>query len=166
KDHVPPMPKFGEGYELMVTGSTHKGDGTRDTAGFDTQDRLVRRLNAKINDNRKDIQEYEERWTEDADLVVVSYGSMSRPALGAVKKARKEGLNVGYFRPKVMWPSPEDKLRELGEKADILLVELSLRGYRMEVERCVGREKLHIHDRVNSLPTIDEIYGKIKEVSA
>ncbi len=166
KDHVPPMPKFGEGHELMVTGSTHKGDGTRDTAGYDTQDRLVRRLSAKINDNRNDIQDYEERWTDDADLIVVSYGSMSRPALGAVKKAREEGLNVGYFRPKVMWPSPEEKLRELGEKADILLAELSLRGYRMEVERCIDREKLHIYDRVNSLPTMDEIYRKIKEVSA
>ncbi|MFW6196486.1 MAG: 2-oxoacid:acceptor oxidoreductase subunit alpha [Thermoplasmatota archaeon] len=163
-DHVPSMPKFGDGYELLVTGSTHLGDGTRDTSSFEAQDNLVRRLVAKIEDNRKDIEEWEENNLEDADLVVVSYGSMSRPARGAVKKAREEGYNVGFFRPKVMWPSPEDRMKEIGEKSDVLLCELSLRGYRMEVERCVGSENLHIFDRLNSLPTINQIYDKITEV--
>ncbi len=164
EDHVPSMPKFGDGYELLVTGSTHLGDGTRDTSSFEAQDNLVRRLVAKIEDNRKDIEDWEENDVEDADLVVVSYGSMSRPARGAVKKARKQGYDVGFFRPKVMWPSPEDRMKEIGEDSEILLCELSLRGYRMEVERCVDPDKLHIYDRVNSLPTIDQIYQKITEV--
>lgn len=164
EDHVPPMPKFGDGYELLVTGSTHLGDGTRDTSSFEAQDNLVRRLVSKIEDNRKDIEEWEEKNVDDADLVVVSYGSMSRPARGAVKKAREEGYDVGFFRPKVMWPSPEERMKEFGENSDVLLCELSLRGYRMEVERCVGSENLHVFDRLNSLPTIDQIYDKIKEV--
>ncbi len=163
-DHVPPMPKFGDGYELLVTGSTHLGDGTRDTSSFEAQDNLVRRLVSKIEDNRKDIEDWEESNVDDADLVVISYGSMSRPARGAVKKAREEGYDVGFFRPKVMWPSPEDRMRDIGENSDVLLCELSLRGYRMEVERCVGSEKLHVFDRLNSLPTIDQIYDKITEV--
>lgn len=163
-DHVPPMPKFGDGYELLVTGSTHLGDGTRDTSSFEAQDNLVRRLMSKIEDNRKDIEDWEEDNVDDADLVVISYGSMSRPARGAVKKAREEGHNVGFFRPKVMWPSPEDRMKEIGENSDVLLCELSLRGYRMEVERCVGSEKLHVFDKLNSLPTIDQIYDKITEV--
>ncbi len=163
-DHVPPMPKFGDGYELMVTGSTHKGDGTRDTAGYETQDKLVRRLNAKINDNRKDIEDWEEFNCQGADLVVVSYGSISRPARGAVKKAREEGLEVGFFRPKTLWPSPEERMKEIGMDSSVLLVELSLRGYRMEVERCVGVDGVTVYDRINSLPTIDMIYDKIKEV--
>ena len=164
EDHVPPMPKFGDGYELLVTGSTHLGDGTRDTSSFEAQDNLVRRLVAKIEDNRKDIEDWEESNVDDAELVVISYGSMSRPARGAVKKAREEGYNVGFFRPKVMWPSPEDRMKEIGDNSDVLLCELSLRGYRMEVERCVGSENLHIFDRLNSLPTIDQIYEKITEV--
>ncbi|MGM0509614.1 MAG: 2-oxoacid:acceptor oxidoreductase subunit alpha [Thermoplasmatota archaeon] len=164
EDHVPPMPRFGEGHEMMVTGSTHLGDGTRDTAGYETQDKLVRRLNAKINDNKDDIIDWEESNVEGADLVVVSYGSISRPARGAVKKARENGMSVGFFRPKVMWPSPEDRLQEIGEDSKILLVELSLRGYRMEVERCAGKDNVEIYDRLNSLPTIDMVYEKIKEV--
>ncbi|MFW5927560.1 MAG: 2-oxoacid:acceptor oxidoreductase subunit alpha [Thermoplasmatota archaeon] len=163
-DHVPPMPKFGDGYELLVTGSTHLGDGTRDTSSFEAQDNLVRRLVSKIEDNRKDIEDWEENNIDEADLVVISYGSMSRPARGAVKKAREEGYDVGFFRPKVMWPSPEDRMKEIGENSNVLLCELSLRGYRMEVERCVGSENLHIFDRLNSLPTIDQIYEKIIEV--
>ncbi len=164
EDHVPPMPAFGDGRELLVTGSTHRGNGTRDTAGYETQDRLVRRLKAKIDDNRNDIIEWEEDEVDDAELVVVSYGSMSRPARGAVSKARQSGLKVGFFRPKVIWPSPEKRLRDIGTNSKILLAELSLRGYRMEVERCVGSENMHVYDRLNSLPTIDRIYRCIKEV--
>ncbi len=164
EDHVPPMPDFGDGEELLVTGSTHLGDGTRDTSSFEAQDRLVRRLVSKIEDNRTEIEDWEEENVEDADLVVISYGSISRPARGAVKKARENGLNVGFFRPKVMWPSPEKRLRDIGENSEVLLAELSLRGYRMEVERAVPSENLHIYDRLNSLPTIDQIYDRIKEV--
>ncbi len=164
EDHVPPMPDFGEGHELLVTGSTHLGDGTRDTASFSAQDNLVRRLVAKIDGNRKDIEDWEEKNVDGADLVVVSYGSMSRPARGAVKKAREKGLEVGFFRPKVMWPSPEKRLREIGEDSKVLLAELSLRGYRIEVERCVDSDKFYVYDRLNSLPTIDEVYQKIEEV--
>lgn len=163
-DHVPPMPNFGEGYEIMVTGSTHLGDGTRDTSSYETQDRLVRRLNDKINHNRKYIEDWEEENIEDSELVVISYGSTSRPVHGAVKKAREDGYKVGYFRPKVMWPSPEDRLNEISKEREILLVELSLRGYRMEVERCVGSNNIKIYDRLNSLPTINQVYGKIIEV--
>ncbi len=164
EDHVPPMPDFGDGEELLVTGSTHLGDGTRDTSSFEAQDRLVRRQVSKIEDNRDEIEDWEEWKIEDADLVVVSYGSMSRPARGAVKKARENGHKVGFFRPKVMWPSPEKRLREIGENSDVLLAELSLRGYRMEVERAVPPENLHIYDRLNSLPTISQVYDKVTEV--
>ncbi len=164
EDHVPPMPAFGDGRELLVTGSTHRGDGTRDTAGYDTQNRLVRRLKAKIDDNRNSIVEWEEEDVDDAELVVISYGSMSRPVRGAVHRARKNGLKVGFFRPKVMWPSPEERLKDIGINSKVLLAELSLRGYRMEVERCVGSEDMRIYDRLNSLPTIDRVYKRIKEV--
>lgn len=164
EDHVPPMPAFGEGYELMVTGSTHLGDGTRDTASYEAQDRLVRRLSAKINDNRKDIEDWEETNCDDAELVVISYGSISRPVKGAIKKARKEGHNIGFFRPKVMWPSPEERMKEIGKSSKVMLVELSLRGYRMEVERCVGVDNLHIYDRLNSVPSINQVYDKIMKV--
>ncbi len=164
KDHVPPMALFGDGRELLVTSSTHRGDGTRDTAGYHTQDRLVRRLKAKIDDNRKVIEDWEESNIDDAELVVISYGSMSRPARGAVKKARQKGMKVGFFRPKVMWPGPGERLKEIGSQSEVLLVELSLRGYRMEVERHVGTGNMHIYDRLNSLPTIDQVYRRIKEV--
>ncbi|MBS3817655.1 MAG: 2-oxoacid:acceptor oxidoreductase subunit alpha [Candidatus Thermoplasmatota archaeon] len=163
-DHVPPMPDFGDGHELLITGSTHLGDGTRDTASFEAQDQLVRRLVSKIEDNRKSIEDWEERNTDDAELVVVSYGSISRPAKGAVKKARENGHDVGFFRPKVMWPSPEERLSQIGKDSKVLLAELSLRGYRMEVERCVGSDDFFTFDRLNSVPTIDQIYEKIEEV--
>ncbi|MFW6305493.1 MAG: 2-oxoacid:acceptor oxidoreductase subunit alpha [Candidatus Saliniplasma sp.] len=164
EDHVPPMPAFGEGYELMVTGSTHLGDGTRDTASYEAQDRLVRRLSAKINDNRKDIEDWEETNCDDAELVVISYSSISRPVKGAIKKAREEGHNIGFFRPKVIWPSPEERMKEIGKSSKVMLVELSLRGYRMEVERCVGVDNLHIYDRLNSVPSINQVYDKIMKV--
>ncbi|MDP8011194.1 MAG: 2-oxoacid:acceptor oxidoreductase subunit alpha, partial [Thermoplasmata archaeon] len=101
-DLVPPMGRFGDGLELMVTGSTHKPDGTRDTGSPEIQSSLVTRLVEKINKNRKDIEDWEEMFTEDAEILVISYGATSRPAKGAVIKAREKGIKAGYFRPKVL----------------------------------------------------------------
>ncbi|MEM4105050.1 MAG: 2-oxoacid:acceptor oxidoreductase subunit alpha, partial [Thermoplasmata archaeon] len=115
---VSPMGRFGDGLELMVTGSTHRPDGTRDTGTPEVQENLVNRLVNKIIKNRNNIEDWEELYTEDAEILVISYGASSRPSKGAVIQARKKGKKVGFLRPKVLWPSPERKMRELDKKVD------------------------------------------------
>src|SRR6202012_902156 len=72
-DMVPDMPPVGEGYNVHVTGLTHDERGYPDMRPV-VQDRLVKRLQEKIINNADNIVLYEEEQTEDAEVVVVSYG--------------------------------------------------------------------------------------------
>ena len=165
-DLVPPMPIFRDGYELLVTGSTHKGDGTRDVRNPESHEKLVKRLHEKIHRNKDKFLEWEEAYTDDAKLLVISYGISSRPSKGAVLKAREEGLKVGFFRPKVLWPSPEKRLLELAERVEkVILVELSLRGYLMEIQRIFGIDRVvHLGLSRPEVPLSSEILETIRRV--
>lgn len=166
KDLVSPMGRFGEGLELMITGSTHRPDGTRDTGTPEVQESLVKRLVNKIEMNRHKIEEWEELYTEDAEVLVISHGASSRPSKGAVIRARKEGIRAGFLRPKVLWPSPERRMIELNSRVKkVILPEMSLRGYRMEVERLFPGKLLHLPKVGGVVPTVDEIFAKITEVA-
>ncbi len=145
EDLVPPMGRFGDGLELIVTGSTHKPDGTRDTGEPEVQDQLVRRLVNKIEKNRSNIEEWEEYDVDDAEYLIISYGASSRPAKGAYMKLREKGIKIGFFRPKVLWPAPEKRLYDISENIKkVFLVEMSLRGYKMEIEKIFQKRVVHV----------------------
>lgn len=93
---VPGMKAFGEGEFYNITGLIH------DDYGFPTNsneeaNKLVRRLLSKISDNYEDIVQVEQRFTDDADTVVVCFGGTTRAAIEAVNAARKKGKKVGLF---------------------------------------------------------------------
>ncbi len=65
--------------------------------------------------------------TEDAEMVVVAYGTASRIAKGAVNRLRREGYKVGLFRPISLWPFPKLPLRALASRGiKVAVFELSL----------------------------------------
>ena len=57
---------------------------------------------------------------DDAELVIVAYGTAARIAKGAIKRLRSQGMKVGLFRPITLWPFPELKLRTLSAKSQKL----------------------------------------------
>ena len=61
--------------------------------------------------------------TDDAELVVVAFGSMARIARSAIRKLREEGLKAGLFRPKTLYPFPADALRALAPGRRFLVIE-------------------------------------------
>ncbi len=65
---------------------------------------------------------YEQFLTEDANMLVVAFGTAARIAKGAVKRARREGLPVGLFRPITLWPFPKEELKELSRRIHNILV--------------------------------------------
>lgn len=159
-----PMPKFGDGFFVHVTGSTHKENGMRDVTTAEVHRKLVKHLLDKIYKNKDKIIRYEEKFTEDAEILIVSYGCSSRPSFLAVKKAREKGIKVGYFRAITIWPSPEKRLRELSEKIDkIILVEHSLRGYKPEIERIICKELIHFPKIGGEIHTSEQILKMIKK---
>jgi 2-oxoglutarate/2-oxoacid ferredoxin oxidoreductase subunit alpha len=69
----------------------------------------------------------------------VAYGITSRVALRALQMARAEGIRAGSFRPVVVWPFPEKRIRELAQKVKaFVVVEMNYGQIVYEVERCAG----------------------------
>ena len=122
EDGVPPMPCFGEGEKLLVTGSTHNELGIRKTDDPEAHAKLVSRINKKILNHRETIAQTEARYLDDAKVVVISYGFTARSSLYAVEELRRQGKKIGFFRLKTMWPFAEEMIRELGGKAETIFV--------------------------------------------
>jgi 2-oxoglutarate ferredoxin oxidoreductase subunit alpha len=138
-DLVPSMPRAGEGYNIHVTGLTHDERGYPATDAM-VHDRLVRRLNRKIQVHAKDITRVEEMYTDDAEVVVVTFGCTSRSAKRAVSIARERGIKAGLFRLITVWPFPQGRLRELANRVRRFVVaEMNLGQMAREVERHIRR---------------------------
>jgi len=127
-DGVPPMPSFGEGENLLVTGSTHNDVGIRKTDDGKAHEKLVVRINNKILKHRQSIVQSEARFLEDTDVAVISYGFTARSALFAVERLRKEGKRVGLLRLKTIWPFAEELIRDVGKRAKRIFVPEMNRG--------------------------------------
>lgn len=160
-----PMPKFGDGFFVHVTGSTHQEDGMRRASDAEVQHRMVTHFLNKIEDDKERIVVWDEKFTENARVLIISFGCSARASLEAVKKGRRDGLKIGFFRPVTLWPSPEKRLLELSEKADkIILVQHSLTGYKPEVERVIGKKLILYSKLGGEVHTSDEILKFVKKV--
>ena len=152
-DLIPPWMNYGEGARYHVTGLDH------DTTGFpsgaaDNQEVLHRRLVDKVELHKDELTLFEEHLLEDADVLVVAYGSTSRSAKRAVEEARAKGVKAGLFRPITLYPIAEKQIERAAAKAKKIVVpEMNLGQYRLEVERIVGRSVpvVGVH-RVNGEP--------------
>ena len=82
-----------------------------------------------------EIIEYDIQNCDDADVVLISHGVVSRAALGAMKELRAAGQKVGYFRPITLRPFPVDQLKEVAGKTKKLLVIESAYGQLLKLVR-------------------------------
>ena len=166
-DLIPPMAIAGEGYFVHMTGLTHDERGYPIITG-EAHEKLIRRLLEKIRKHRDEIIEYEEIMLDDAEIVVVSYGITARSALSAVREARSKGLKVGLLRLITVWPFPEEKIKELSDRADLFVVaEINQGQIRRELERWVddvGRV-IGVHKLGGDLITPDDILEAIWQPS-
>jgi len=145
-DGVPPMPSFGEGERLLVTGSTHDAFGYRKTDDPEVHSKLVQRINQKILNHKKEIIEIEEHFLDEANIAIISYGFTARSSLYAVKELRKEGRKIGMMRLKTLWPFPDEKVSGLGRKAKKILVpEMNFGQVAGEVRKYCSCEVISYH---------------------
>lgn len=103
----------------------------------------------------------EEYLTEDAELVVVGYGIISRILRSVTDRARAEGHKVGLLRPITLMPFPTEAIAALGAKADAFLVSEMSNGQMVDDVRLAlnGRCPVHFHNRMGgNVPTVEEIY--------
>lgn len=166
-DDVPPMAGFGEGYRWHVTGLTHNDWGFPTNNAPEIEKKMLR-LMRKVDRFRDDIVEYDTCEAEDADVLIVSYGSVARSALRAVHEMRQQGMKVGHFRPITIWPFPDKELEAYASKVKKIIVpELNCGQMVEEVERAVhGKCPVHFKSLVNGeLFKPAEIIAAVKEVA-
>ncbi len=167
ENDTPPMPPFGEGYQIHVTGLTHDDQGYPDASNPDQHSKLVQRLCNKILNNREDITQVNQEFCDDADIILVSYGAPSRSVSTAVKTAREEGLKIGYIKIDTPWPFPEKEIQKAAQSATkIIVVEMNLGQMCYEVQRVVaGEAKVYLLPKIGGeIHKPDEILSKIKSV--
>ncbi len=138
EDGVAPMPSIGEGYKVHVTGLTHDERGYP-VMSVDTQKDMMDRLMSKIRNNSDDIVITEEYMTDDAEIIIVSYGVASRTSYTAVDDARSQGIKAGLLRLITVWPFPEEIITGLAENVKgFITVELNMGQIHREVLRAVS----------------------------
>jgi 2-oxoglutarate ferredoxin oxidoreductase subunit alpha len=158
------MPKFGEGHQLLVTGSTHRPDGVRDYSP-EYHQKIVYRISDKILNAEPQLRDLHKEGLEGADIVVISFGATARPCYEAVQRAREGGVKAGLFRLKTIWPLPEDEIRKLAEDVEAIIVaEMNFGKLVKEVERVAsGRCKVLSLGKVGGvLPLAREIHDCIR----
>lgn len=146
---VPPLAAFGEGYRAHFTGLYHGRKGLP-TNNPKLVDESQRRIHAKLQtpEALRDILKTERFLSDDADVLVVAFGITARAAKDAVIEARATGLNLGLLRPVTLWPADTEAIIEaLTRVRRVIVAELSLGQYRLEIER-LGYEAARRHDRV------------------
>ena len=109
---------------------------------------------------------YEAQQLDDAEILIVAFGSAARIAEKAIEIAREEGIKAGLFRPITLWPFPEKQLREAAHgKRGVLVVEINAGQMIEDVRLSVnGEEPVEHFGRLGGIvPEPDEIVKAIKE---
>ena len=163
---VPPLAAFGTDYRFHVTGLNKMPDGFPTTKAEIVQAEEERQLR-KVDANVDDIVQFEEYCLDDAEIVVVAFGSTSRSARYAINIAREQGIKAGMFRIKTIWPFPDKQIKALANRVKTFVTpEMNLGMCTLEIQRCVeGKAPVHGIFRVDGEPiNPDQILDKIKEV--
>ncbi|MCB6993842.1 2-oxoacid:acceptor oxidoreductase subunit alpha [bacterium 210820-DFI.6.37] len=169
---VSPQADFFKGESTLVEGQLHDSMGRRIGHIAEKSGEFINNINKKIRDHVNLIADIDTCFMEDADIAIVAYGSVVRPAMDAVKMARKveddrvikklrfvrdifkrgvqetiqtdySHLKVGMIKINTVWPFPQELLKEAVKDARIVLVpEMNVGKYYREVERVLKNKKV------------------------
>ena len=154
-----------EGYRYAINGMHHNEKGMPDLRAKYI-DSCITRINDKVELNQEDIFDSEKYMCEDAEYLIVAYGSVARSAKEAVKKLREEGIRAGLYRPITIWPFNYKEVGKYGDQVKSIVVAELNRGqmYHMIVES-VGKDtvvkKLNIIN--GSIIKPEDIIESVKE---
>ena len=122
-------------------------------------------LQRKYAEIRENEVRYEQQFCDDAEYVIVAFGSAARIAEKSVELARQEGIRVGLFRPITLWPFPTKEIARLAQgKKGILVAEINagqmVQDVRLSVNGAVPVEQF---GRLGGIvPDPDEIVGALR----
>jgi 2-oxoglutarate/2-oxoacid ferredoxin oxidoreductase subunit alpha len=145
-----PMSDFGGVHRYNVTGLVH------DMWGFPSDNPrivrgLLRHIVDKIENNASQMARYKTFYLEDADTVLVSYGSSARSALHIVESLRNRGHKIGLLELQTLWPFPADVVREYcSGAAYTVVVEMNMGQVCQMVKQAVAHpERVFLANRID-----------------
>jgi len=145
-----PMSDFGDVHRYNVTGLFH------DMWGFPSNNpkvvnELLHHLVDKIENNVHAITRFKEYYLEDADYVMISYGSSARSAIHLAKNRRKKGEKIGVLELQSLWPFPTSLIRERCSRAKaVIVVEMNMGQVLAQVKNAVDEpEKVFLANRID-----------------
>ncbi len=136
-------------------------------------DRALERHNEKLQEKYRQIEEKETRVetykTEDAEIIIVAYGTMGRFGRASVDRLREQGVKAGLVRPITLWPFPHKVISRLAAKsAKFLTVEMSA-GQMVEDVRLAVQDdsRVSFYGRMGGgVPSEEEIVGEVRRIAS
>ncbi len=126
------------------------------------------RLQKKYDEMSKNEVRVQKEMVDDADYVIVAYGTTARVARSAMRKARAAGIKVGLIRPITLWPFPEKEIADAAKHAKAFLtVEMSMGQMVEDVRLAVnGQKPVEFYGRTGGMvPSVREVYEEIQKLS-
>ncbi len=161
-----PMSDFGGVHRYNVTGLYH------DMWGFPSDNPnvvhgLIRHLVDKIENNASQMAHVNKYYTEDAEIIFISYGSSARSTLHVVEYLRQKGERIGMLELQTLWPFPGEIVRETCSAADyIVVVEMNMGQICQAVKMAVGHpERVFLANRIDGvLITPDDVRKLVRVI--
>ena len=122
-------------------------------------------LQEKYAEIREKEVRFETQQCDDAEYVIVAFGSAARIAQKAIEIAREEGIKVGLFRPITLWPFPSKQIADMARtKKGVLVVEINAGQMVQDVRLAInGEVKVEQFGRLGGIvPEPEEIVNALK----
>lgn len=166
-----PVRPAGERPEWALTGAKGREPNTITSLYLGAEN--LEKVNLGLQKKLKEIEAAEVRWkeyqTDDAELLLVAFGTVGRICQSVVREARDKGIKAGLLRPISLWPFPNERIAELAEQVEsILTVEMNagqmVEDVRLAVE---GRCPVHFYGRMGGvIPLSDDILPQLERLVA
>ena len=133
-----------------------------DSAKMEVNNHRFQETYRRIEENEVRYQEY---FTDDAEYLIVAFGSVARICLKAIEDARAAGIKIGLLRPITLWPFPSRRIAELAPRMrGILTVELNA-GQMVEDVRLAapGVDVFHFGRMGGMVPNPVEVLDALKQ---
>lgn len=160
-----PMSDFGGVHRYNVTGLYH------DIWGFPTENpeqvsKLVYHLVDKIENRAHLLARWKEYYLDDAEHIIISYGSSARSARHLVETRRSKGDRIGLLELQTLWPFPAQLVREKTAKArNIFVAEMNMGQITTQVKQVVQRpDRVFLVNRMDGLMLNPTDIGKVMRV--
>lgn len=134
-----------------------------DSAAMEVNNLRLQETYRKIEENEVRYQSY---FTDDAEYLIVAFGSVARICLKAIEEARAKGVRIGLIRPITLWPFPTEQIKKMADQVKgILTVELNAGQMIEDVRLAVdGKIPVYHFGRMGGIvPNPNEVLESLKE---